>query len=86
MIALVEININEGFLDLRDGVIEGDHGAGDDRDVHKVPKVTEVRSGMENEAQIQDFQGALHGEDGSEAVIGVAQYLVSSRPFIHGVL
>ena len=42
VIALVEININEGFLDLRDGVIEGDHGAGDDRDVHHVPVVSHV--------------------------------------------
>ena len=44
------------YFYLRDGVVEWDHGAGDDSDVHHVPVVTHVRPGVEDEAAVQDLK------------------------------
>ena len=44
------------YFDLRDGVVERDHGAGDHSDVHHVPVVTHVRPGVEDEAAVQDLR------------------------------
>ena len=42
-------------LDLRDGVVERDHGTGDDGDVHDVPVVSHVGTWVEDEATVENL-------------------------------
>ena len=44
------------YFDLRDGVVERDHGAGDHSDVHHVPVVTHVRPWVEDKPAVQDLK------------------------------
>lgn len=47
------------LFDSRDGVVEGDHGAADNRDVHDVPVIPQVRPGVQHKTTIQDLKNVL---------------------------
>ena len=51
----------ERFLsfNLRDGVVEWDHGAGDHSDVHHVPVVPHVGPWVENEASVENLRNVI---------------------------
>ena len=50
---------------------EADKGAYDDRGIHDVPEVAEVRAGMEQDAEVHDLEQHLHREDARERVVEV---------------
>lgn len=48
---------------------EADKGADDDRGVHDVPQVAQIRARVEQYAQVDDLQQHLHGKHARERVV-----------------
>ena len=71
---------------LRDSLeVDGDQGTGDHHTVHDIPHVSQVRSWMKKEAQVEHFAETLDGKDGRETIVEVLEHQISGVIFLDGI-
>ena len=65
--------------------VYGNQGTRDDNAVHDIPHVSQVGSGVKEKAQVENFDQALDGKDGREAIIEVLEHQISGVIFLDGI-